>query len=466
MLLAATSHISARESRAYPTNFEWGSALSAHQTEGLTGGGENGDWYVHEHRTPSPIKNGDTADLATDFWHRYPEDLEFAKSMGLTTVRTSIAWEKVEPAPGQFNEAVLDHYRDVLLEMRRLGLKPMLALHHFTHPRWFIEKGHWLSPESPHDFARYTRHVVERLGDLCDLWITFNEPMIDVLMGYGTGENPPNLRSKGLGFDAGYNLVRAHRMATAIIHEIQGESPDARGTDGRIRGVGIANSWQSYQPLNWWNPLDILASKVVADTMNWAFMRAAFGARWKVPFSWLSMKRSARELPADDLDGLHGSPNVDWIGVNYYSCYEVGFHYGVSFRWQHPQGLRLADNGWAICPGGMEKVLRETARKFPGIPLLVTENGLSDAEDSRRPKFIRDHLEVLDRVIQGADGAEPLDVRGYFHWSLTDNFEWNEGYRYRFGLSEIRYDDGLRRVPRESSRVYAEEIEKRLPDRR
>jgi beta-glucosidase len=447
--------------KAYPRNFEWGSALSAHQTEGVTGGGENSDWYAFEHRSKSPIAKGHTADRGTDFWHRYPEDFAFGASLGLSTIRISLAWEKIEPRPGVFNEEVIEHYRDVLKEMRSRGMKPMVALVHFAVPLWFVRQGHWISPEAPHAFARYTRHVVKRLGDLCDLWITFNEPMIVVMTGYVNGEFPPNIKSLPDGFEAGYNLVRAHRMATAVIHEIQGPSPNARGRDGRLRGVGVVNSWQSYRPLHPWNPMDRSAAKLMAEIANWSMMRSFQNGLWKVPMAGLAALKAPRRVPDEDLAGIRGSPLVDWIGVNYYTCFDVGFRYGVAPSVAYPKGYPLADNGWAICPERMEDVLRDTAKNFPGIPLVLAENGLADGNDSRRPAFIRDHLKALDRAVLGADGQPALDIRGYYHWSLTDNFEWTLGYTKRFGLAKIHYGDNLRREPRPSAYFYKREIKKR-----
>jgi hypothetical protein len=140
LLLLVTSQAKAQ---IYPDSFIWGAAISAHQTEGAFDGGENGDWYQFEHQTPSPISNGDNADRAVDFWHRYPEDLKIAKSLGITSLRISIAWEKVEPREGQFNQEVISHYRDILLTMKSLGIRPMVALHHCTHPLWFQAEVSW-----------------------------------------------------------------------------------------------------------------------------------------------------------------------------------------------------------------------------------------------------------------------------------------------------------------------------------
>lgn len=476
--------LSANQTRAsssprYPANFLWGVAWSAHQTEGLTGGGEHGDWWRFEHPTASsrdgwrsPIRNGDTADVATDHWNRYPEDLRLAASLGVNTVRTSIAWEKIEPREGVFRREALEHYRAELQLMHELGLKPMIALHHFTHPQWFQDKGGWLNPESARFFARYARYMVEGLGDLCEIWITFNEPMVLVIMGYLKAEIPPLRKSLDDSFIAAYHLARAHRMAASIIHEVQGHSPGARAADGTLRGVGLANSFQYYAPETPGNADDQRAADTLAELQNWAFLRAMQSDRLKfeIPAEVPGAKSFEKKFPAADLPLHELGPFMDWIGVNYYTTYLIRYDRRNSLRavWVNPPGPQ-GDNGWAIQPDGLEHVLRQTAKHFPGVPLVVSEQGMADARDDRRPRAIRDHLAALDRVMRPsqdsdtpAAGASPaLDVRGYYQWTLTDNFEWLEGYSQRFGLFEIRYDDDLKRIERPSAEVFRQSIRAR-----
>jgi beta-glucosidase len=443
----------------YPKNFVWGVAFSAHQAEGMEGGGEYGDWWSFEHRNPSPIGHGDTADRAVDHWNRYAEDLELSKSLGVDSVRISIAWEKVEPVEGQFNQAVLDHYRDVLVKMKELGLRPMVALHHYTHPRWFHEGGGWLSDSGPAKFTRYSEAVVDRLGDLCDLWITFNEPMILVILGYERGEFPPNVTGSQNAFRAAYEMARAHRMVASMIHKKQGRSRHARGSDGALRGVGVVNSFGVFDPADPKDPNDVGASELMYEWRNWGIIRGIVTGKLelKYPNSRPAAEFKA-ELPSDEADK---SP-IDWLGVNYYSRNIVKYKSSGSDPIAFVPILGpVADNWWPIYPEGMERILRLSAEKFPALPLVVSENGLADANDSARPSFIRDHLKFMDKVVHGLEGAPRLDVRGYYHWSLFDNFEWLRGYQDRFGLFEIRYDEGLKRVPRPSAAIFTEEILKR-----
>ncbi|MBI3535197.1 MAG: glycoside hydrolase family 1 protein [Deltaproteobacteria bacterium] len=452
----------------YPHTFMWGAAFSAHQADGAFGGGENGDWYEFEHSLingVSPIQHGNTADRATDHWHRYSEDYEWAQKLGLNSLRTSLAWEKIEPSFGVFSEDVIQHYRGQFQNMIARGIKPMIALHHFTHPKWFHEKGGWLNPESPKWFLEYASFVVKHLGDLCDLWITFNEPMILVVMGYLKAEIPPLMKSIDASYEASFNMARAHRMVAYHIHQVQGDSPNGRGSDGTLRGVSFVNSLQIYDPLNPNNPNDVRAAKWVTKINNWDFLRGVETGILKfdlLPELMLG-KSFERAMPQEDLPPwAQKGPFMDWIGVNYYNRWFIKYNFFnlLKVEWLVPDGIK-GDNGYALYPEGLEQVLRQTHTEFPKYPLIVSENGLADGEDSRRPDFIKNHLLFLDKALFGNAQNLPLDILGYYHWSLMDNFEWLHGYLYRFGLLEIQYDNDLKRVPRPSYFVYLKEIQKR-----
>jgi beta-glucosidase len=294
----------------------------------------------------------------------------------------------------------------------------MIALHHFTHPLWFVERGGWTAPGAAAWFFRYAAHVTAALRDVCDLWITFNEPSVLVNLGFVKGTYPPNVRSVWAAVQASLNVARAHQAVAQWIHRLQ---PARAG----LHGVGLVNSLQLYTPQKAWNPLHRAGAFIVDELANWAYLHLVL------------------EHPLlDDPSGTHS----DWIGVNYYGRFQVPFAGGC------PEGDAVADNGWCIQPDGLETILRETARRF-SLPLIVGENGLADATDRLRPQVIQRSLAALDRA------KATLDVRGYYHWSLTDNFEWLHGYQYRFGLVDVGPD--LSRAPRKSALVYAQEIAKR-----
>ncbi len=448
----------------YDSQFLWGAAISAHQVEGAFEGGENSDWYQFEH-TPGNVLNGDTADIATDHWHRYSEDFEIAANLGLNSIRTSIAWEKVEPHPSEYNFAVLDHYRQILERMRDLGLRPMVTLLHGTTPLWFQQQGGWVAANAPEAFNAYAQTVVGALRDLCDLWATINEPMVLVGDGYLEGKVPPQISSPAAALNAAANMVRAHRLLTARIHEIQ-PLPEPNTPGKPLRGVGLVNSLDLYDPADPANPLDQAVTDIVTDLSNWALLRAAIQGHAELQRSVSTLRLPGISdfqcVAEDPVTAGHGSPVMDWIGINYYTRNTVRFEWFQQPVIAAPDGPK-GDNGWVVYPEGIERIIRDTATRLPGIPIVITENGMSDGQDQLRPQLIRETLRFLDQARTAHDGEPAIDVRGYYHWSLTDNFEWESGYSQRFGIVQIDYQQNQKRIPRPSAQVYSEEMRARSP---
>jgi beta-glucosidase len=464
-ILMSQSEPRAVAQQSYPSTFLWGTALSAHQVEGKTGGGENADWYPFE-RIPGKIYGDDTADIATDHWNRYPGDFQLAASIGVNTIRTSVAWEKIEPKAGKFSEDVIQHYRAEFCYLKQLGLRPMITLLHGTVPLWFQNRGGWLALDSPQQFAAYVRFVVSKLGDLCDLWVTVNEPVVLIGLGYLEGSIPPQSASPESAILATWNLVRAHRLATATIHEVQPlPQPNSPGTP--LRGVGLVNSLDLYQPYNKLNLVDDFVTGIYVELSNWAFPKAAVYGNFEMDNILGQLLGQKLSHPAGSLDipEAHGNPVLDWLGVNYYTLWLVQYKIGSLPVLVVPPSLEAqkTDIGRAIYPAGTEQILRDTAAHFPNIPLVMTENGVSDRADNFRPQFIRDSLHYLDLAKFGHNGLPGLDIRGYYHWTLTDDFEWQWGYFSQYGLVQILRDQNLERVPRTSATVYCQEISGRLP---
>lgn len=442
----------------YPDHFVWGAGLSAHQSEGYSLGHDQSDWWRLEHSLPgakSPLPGQANADLANGFWQNYEQDLDAARAIGLNTLRTSVAWEKIEPSPGAFSRQAIQHYRKIFLAMRERGLQPMVALHHFTHPLWFQERGGWISPDSPRLFLRYASFVVEELKDVCDLWITFEEPMTLVRRGYLEGTFPPHLTSAETAFEAAFQLARAHRLAVSMIRDIQGTSPGAKDPEGRLRGVGLTQLLDVFTPADPVSPEDQKATRAHEEFVNWAFIEGLTRGviELRVPATIGGPKAFRRPLPEQDLPPWDVGPPLDWLGVNYFTRHRVSHdskRRGNSGRARQS----VTDQGWEIYPDGLEKVLRESSRRF-AVPLVVTQNGLADARDHQRSKFIREHLQSLDWAVLGGSRGSPLDVRGYYHWSLLDQFEWLSGYEAQYGLIEVdRSNSDLRRQPRASADTY------------
>jgi beta-glucosidase len=418
-------------------SFLWGAGTSAHQVEG---GNDKNDWWDWE-MIPGKIRNGDRSGAACGHWERYEEDLDLLHSLGLDAYRFSIEWSRIEPEPGRYDDAALDHYRRVLLACRARGIAPMVTLHHFTNPRWFAALGGWEAQGNLPHFARFARLAGERFGDLVDLWITINEPEVLAFYGYDQGTWPPGVKDRSRALRVIANLLEAHALASMALREA--DRVDADG-DGAAALIGVAKHWALLEPLRSWFPLDRLAAAIQHRVFDVAVARALRGD--PIDLSILGARPVRRRVEA-----LRGSS--DFLGVNYYTRWMVSL-FGKDPR-RARLGAEVTDLGWEFYPEGLERALMECA-DF-GLPLLVTENGIADAADRLRPAFIRESLAALDRA-----RARGTDVRGYFHWSLLDNFEWNDGFQGRFGLHAVDFEKAdLPRSPRPSARVYAEEIARR-----
>jgi beta-glucosidase len=382
----------------FPERFLWGASTSAHQIEG---GNVHSDWWAWEQSGRGAEKSG----RACDSWHRWREDLDLAASMGLSVFRLSIEWARIEPEPGRFDEDALAHYAEVVAGIHERGMLSMVVLWHFTHPAWFSADGApWLRADAAEVFARYARRVAEALGEQVDLWATLNEANTYVEHAFVVGDWPPGRQGDYLTAYRSYaGLARAHRAARSAIREVCGPTTP----------VGLTHV------MPWAHP-------VAGSRGSWPRRRLY---HWEAAHAFLGRV----------------SHDIDWLGVQYY--YDAPMRLGgIDDTDGDPP---RTDMGWRIYPEGLYGALQEAWRRY-GIPIIVSENGLADATDSQRGRFLLDHLAWLHKAID-----EGVPVLGYLHWSLIDNFEWAYGFAPRFGLAEVDYET-FARTPRPSSRLYAE----------
>jgi beta-glucosidase len=383
------------QSRSFPSGFLWGNATAAHQVEG---GNTNNDWWAFE-QEPGRIANGDLSGIADDHYHRYRQDFATLRKLHNNAHRLSIEWSRIEPAEGEFDSRQIRHYRDVLGELREQGMAPMLTLHHFSSPLWFTSRGGWAAPGAHLAFAPFVRKVVDELGDLVSLWCTINEPNIYATQGWIFGAFPPGRHNDVPGlWRVLANLRQAHEAA---YREIKNRWPEAP--------VGLAHNKYWLLPSRPRNPLDrtlVFAGRRLMD--HWPVGRG----------------RLQRTVAATS----------DYIGLNHYSgrLVEVAPRRPGEFFYRqfNPPGYPVSDFGDAVKPDWIREALLELRpyRK----PIYVTESGIASQDDGIRQQFLKDILgEVLLAIDQGAD------VRGYFHWTSMDNFEWSHGYRMKFGLIEV-----------------------------
>ena len=390
----------------FPENFLWGVSTASHQVEG----GNDNQWSVWEKQ--GRIKSGDCCGQACDWWNNAEADFDLASELGLNALRFSVEWSRIEPEENRFDSQALLRYRRMLEALLQRGIQPIICLHHFTHPRWFEHKGAFLSPDAPERFERFTRMVVDTLGDLCSCWVTLNEPNVYAAMGYVLGEFPPGRKGE---ITTALRVVsaqgRAHLLAYHAIHELQHHAQ-----------VGWAHHYVVFQPVQ--ARLDHWVAGLLNRIFNESFLELIEHGRFTFPFSMLDGTTS-------ELKGA-----CDFVGLNVYSRFHVAFdlkHVSQLFGRVFvppdvPQGDAGVDKPYGEAyPGAIRNAVTRAARLRK--PIYILENGVPDEQDRVRPWLIVNALREVHELIE-----EGHDVRGYFHWTLVDNFEWSEGWKLRFGL--------------------------------
>jgi beta-glucosidase len=412
----------------FPAGFLWGSATSAHQVEGDN---RHSDWWAWEQAGRVKEPSG----LACDHYRRFAQDFDLAAALGHNAHRFSVEWSRIEPAEGQWDDAALAHYVEVVRALRARHLEPIVTLHHFTNPQWLLAQGGWTNPIVVERFARYARTVAGALGEAVRYWIPINEPMVYVRMHYIQGLGPPGARDLKQGLRVAEHLIRAHAAAYHVLH-------DARRTDQAPPHVGTAHHIPAFRPCRRWWPPDRWATRVTDGLFNRAMLEALTAGRWSVPGV------GAWRLP-------DAQATLDFLGVNFYGRQFIHWAPGIG-RWpaetcdpgHHREVTERTSLGWDVSPEAFGEVLVDYQRM--GLPIFVTENGTYMTDDAQRWRFILRHVQAMARAVQR--GAR---VIGYLYWSLLDNFEWAEGFGPRFGLVEVDYAT-QRRTVRESGRRYAE----------
>jgi beta-glucosidase len=379
----------------FPNDFLWGTASAAHQTEG---GNWNNDWWEHEHKEGTPCRepSGD----ACDSYNRYADDIALVREMGLGAYRFSIEWSRIEPEDGEFSVAQLDHYRRMIAECHEQGVKPVVTFHLFSTPRWMAARGGWENPEIADRFGRFCERATAHFGDLISIGCTINEPNVVSLIGYVVGAFPPGKNDFSLWPVVNDNLVAAHRRGYEAIKSGPGDFP-----------VGLTLSMEE-----WWAPEgheDVIEkSRAVHEDI---FLECARGDDYVGVQAYSRTRLNEQGLPAGPEKGHEIVPSM-----------------GYEFR-----------------PQALEVTIRRAA-EVAQTPLYVTENGLGHDDDAKRIEYVQTALEGVGRCL--ADG---LDVRGYFYWSLTDNFEWAYGYVPRFGLHEVDRTTFVR-TPKPSAKWFGD----------
>lgn len=416
----------------FPDGFRWGVATSAFQCEGAVAN-PSSTWARWEAR--GHVRAGNRSGIACDWWENAERDFDLARDLGLNALRLSVDWARVEPVIGRFDEAALARYRDMVVALRDRGLEPMVCLHHFDQPVWLEDMGGFEHPDSVELFVRFARRVVEAIGDVCREWLTFNEPNVYATVGYVIGEFPPGRHGDTLAaLGVQRNMARAHARAYALIHE---------SVSGAF--VSWAHHVITFVPDRPGHRGDGWAAKLSDRMFNRPFLEVVADGRSSGP-------------PGLRIDVPEAKGTCDFLGVNLYGRRRVRFSLGEwraafnRFAPPSPDAPRgdpgAEDKFGEPFPQGI-RALDEWLTRL-GKPLVITENGYADALDRVRPAVIVQAIRALHDLIERG-----FDVRGYHHWTLVDNFEWDSGWDLRFGLYELNPATQDRNV-RRSGRFFGE----------
>ena len=435
----------------FPPGFTWGAATASYQIEGAaqTDGRGPSIWDVFSH-TPGRVLNGDTGDVACDHYARYADDVALMRELGLAAYRFSVAWPRVQPlGSGRVEQRGLDFYRRLVDELLDSGIAPWLTLYHWDLPQALQEEGGWTSRDTAERFAEYAGIVYDALGDRVPHWSTLNEPWCSSLLSYQAGHHAPGERDGTRAARAVHHLLLGHGLAAGVLRErgctdlgltlnlnpVRGEDPDlVRKVDGQQNRMWLDAVLLGRYP-----------DDVVAD-----------------------LEAAGAPLPVQDGDLDVISAPLDWLGVNYYFRSHVagGSTAGEPSPWIGGQDVVDVDPpvlttamGWGVEPDGLVELLTRLHDEWPAIPLVITENGSAwedvvapdgAVRDPDRVDYLLRHLEAASEAI-----GKGVDLRGYFAWSLLDNFEWSFGYERRFGIVHVDYETQVR-TPKDSARAYAE----------
>jgi beta-glucosidase len=422
----------------FPDGFVWGAATAAYQVEGAVDADGRGAsiWDTFCAR-PGAIAGGDTGAVACDHYHRYPEDIDLMADLGLGAYRFSVAWPRIQPdGAGAVNQKGLDHYRRVVDRLLERGIVPYLTLYHWDLPQALEDRGGWPSRETAYRFADYAAIVHAALGDVVSHWITLNEPKVSSHAGYGSGIHAPGIADLARRDLAAHHLLLAHGLG------LQALRAATRPGDQ----VGITLDLSPVDPLTA-SAGDAAAARRVDADSHLMFLEPVL--RGGYPPESAGPRAAAR---AGDL-ALIGAP-VDFLGVNYYRRMLVRAVPEPPLRAEVvlPDGVPVTMNHWPVQPDGLRDLLVGLRDGYPGLPpVYITENGAAypgEVDDPARIDYLRRHLLALHAAITAG-----VDVRGYFVWTLMDNFEWADGYATRFGIVRVDHDD-LRRTPRTSAPWY------------
>jgi beta-glucosidase len=456
--MTSTDVRSAPSGLVLPPSFEFGAATAAYQIEGAFDVDGRGPsiWDTYSH-TPGKTFNGDTGDVAVEHYTRYPQDVALMKELGLDTYRFSVSWPRILPAgKGAVEQRGLDFYRRLVDTILEAGIAPWLTLYHWDLPQALEDEDGWANRDTAKHFADYAGIVHDALGDRVPHWSTLNEPMCSSLLGYNADAHAPGRTDPAAAAKAVHHLLLGHGLATQALR--------AKGADD----LGITlNFTPMYAASD--SEVDVDAARRQDGQMNRMFITPIVTGEYPADVVE-DLAKAGAPLPVQDGDLEVINTPIDWLGINYYYAAVVsGGHepqlpttfIGCEDVREEAQDGPTTTMGWSLNPDSFTELLGRITEMAPGLPLYITENGSAWPDevaedgvvhDQQRVDYLHSHLAAMATAIEA--GA---DVRGYFAWSLLDNYEWARGYAQRFGIVHVDYDTQVR-TPKDSAHAYAEVI--------
>ncbi len=467
-------------SRTFPADFLWGSATASYQIEGAVHEDGRGPsiWDTYSH-TPGRVLNGDTGDVADDHYHRWAEDVGHIKELGLHAYRFSISWPRVQPGgSGEFNAAGIAFYSRLVDALIEAGVQPVATLYHWDLPQELQDNGGWANRETAIKFAAYAERMAQELGSRISVWTTLNEPWCSAYLGYASGVHAPGLTDGAAALAAVHHLNLAHGLAGRAIRSVLG--PDAK--------LSVTLNLHVTHPDDPGSADDLDAVRRIDNLGNEAFLQPMLEGRY--PADLLADTAAVTDwsfVKDGDLELIQVPLTV--LGVNYYSSSRARKYTGVGEKqqadghgnaaaspWVGADDVEFLEQpgphtamGWNIDPASFTELLLKVGSRYPHLPLMITENGAAFYDevspdgrihDADRVDYLYRHLDAVGAAIDAG-----VDVRGYFVWSLLDNFEWSFGYDRRFGIVRVDFDT-LERIWKDSAHWYASLIAgNALPDR-
>jgi len=416
----------------FPKNFLWGASTSGHQVEG----GNHDQWTVWELAHAAELARTAEKRLSTlpswerikkqatnpnnyisgrgvDHYNRYQDDFKLAKQLNLNSLRFAIEWARIEPEEGVWDEAAIEHYRQYIKEMKDLGLEPVMNIWHWTMPVWFCDKGAFKESKNLKYFYRFINKIAADFAGELKWVLILNEPNVYTTFGYLTkeptsGNWPPGETNLASFIKVYLNLMRAYKKSYKILKTA---NPNLQ--------ISLASQLANIQAKRPHNEIDEMTTRLMRYFWNWLFLRRV-------------------------------RKQMDFVGFNYYF---TDYYKGIGKR-QDPT-TPLSDMGWYMEPEGLYPLLLSVSRHFKGKPILITENGVADEMDEYRRWWIEESMVAIEKA-----RSEGVHILGYFHWSLLDNFEWENGWWPKFGLVEVDREHNMKRIIRPSAKWFAERIEK------